>query len=95
MTRKTVRFNKSGINQLPENKPIVYKITSKGGGANYIGIATRGRVQERLTEHLPGGPDAIPGAKVVIQQMDNIIAARAKMEQLIKRQRPKYNMQGK
>ena len=95
MARKTVRFNKSGLEKLPENKPVVYKIVTKGGANNYIGVAKRGRVQDRLSEHLPGGPDAIPGAKVVIEQMDKVADARQKEANMIKRAQPKYNNRGK
>ena len=95
MARKTVRFNKGGLEKLPEDKPVVYKIVTKGGANNYIGVAKRGRVQDRLSEHLPGGPDAIPGAKVVIEQMDKVADARQKEVNMIKRAQPKYNNRGK
>ena len=95
MARKTVRFNKGGLEKLPEDKPVVYKIVTTGGANNYIGVAKRGRIQDRLSEHLPGGPDAIPGAKVVIEQMDNVAAAREKEANTIKRAQPKYNKRGK
>ena len=95
MARKTVRFNKVGLEKLPEDKPVVYKIVTKGGANNYIGVAKRGRVQDRLSEHLPGGPDAIPGATVVIEQMDNVAAARQKEANTITRALPKYNKRGK
>ena len=95
MARKTVRFNKSGLEKLPENKPVVYKIITKSGGNNYTGIAKRGRVQERLSEHLPGGPDVIPGANVVMEQVDNLPTAKRKEANTIKRVQPKYNKQGK
>ncbi len=95
MAKKTVRFNKGGLEKLPEDKPVVYKIVTNGGANNYIGVAKRGRVRERLSEHLPGGSDAIPGAKVVIEQMDNVADARQKEANTIKRAQPKYNKRGK
>ncbi len=95
LNRKTVRFNKGGLEKLPEDKPVVYKIVTTGGANNYIGVAKRGRIQDRLSEHLPGGPDAIPGAKVVIEQMDNVADARQKEANMIKRAQPKYNKRGK
>ena len=55
MAKKTVTFNQKGIEKLPDNKPVVYKILTEGGKNNYTGSAQRGRVQERLKEHLPGG----------------------------------------
>ena len=60
MRTKKVKFNKTGIEKLPNNKPVVYKIITEGGRNNYTGIAQRGRVQERLKEHLGN----IPGFQV-------------------------------
>ena len=77
MARKTVEFNKSGISKLPDDKPVLYKVLTDGGKNNYTGIAQRGRFQERLTEHLPGGKDAVPGAKVQIEQTSSILTRRA------------------
>jgi len=91
MGTKKVKFNKTGIEQLPNNKPVVYKIESAGGNKNYTGVAKRGRVQERLLEHL----GEIPGAKVSIEQTGNIKEAREKEARIIKRSQPKYNEQGK
>ena len=59
MATKTVSFNKTGIAKLPNDKPVVYKIETAGGANNYTGVAGRGRVQERLEEHLVEGK--IPG----------------------------------
>ena len=76
---------------LPNNKPVVYKIVTAGGNNNYTGIAKRGRVQDRINEHL----NEIPGAKVQIEQMSSISDARKKESNIIKRSQPKYNKQGK
>jgi hypothetical protein len=95
MARKTVSFNKTGIGKLPDDKPVLYRIQSEGGKTNYAGIAKRGRVQERLEEHLPGGKDPVPGAKVRIEQMSSIAEAEAKEARVIARSKPKYNDQGK
>ena len=95
MAKKTVPFNKKGIEALPNNKPVVYKIMTESKKNNYTGIVKRGRVKGRLTEHLPGGKDYIPGAKVQIEQMDSIEDARAKESRIIARTKPLYNKQGK
>ena len=63
MAKKTVGFTDSSISKLPDNKPVVYKIFTDGGRNNYTGVAQRGRVQERLQEHLPGAKDHVPGSK--------------------------------
>jgi len=91
MGTKKVDFNKSGIGRLPDNKPVVYKIETEGGKTNYAGVAKRGRVRERIQEHLGN----IPGSSVRIEQMGSIREAQQKEERIIKRSQPKYNKQGK
>jgi len=95
MARKTVPFNQKGIEKLPDNKPVVYKILTDGGKNNYTGVAQRGRVQNRLQEHLPGGKDHVPGAKVQINQMGSITEAEAKESRIISRTNPPHNEKGK
>lgn len=90
MTRKT-KFNKSGIEKIPSNKPVLYRIQTESGKDNYVGIAKRGRAQGRLAEHLGN----IPGAKVVVEQFSSISDARAKEKNVIGRNQPKYNDQDK
>ena len=95
MAKKTVPFNKEGIEKLPDNKPVVYKILTDGNTNIYTCIAQRGRVRERLGEHLPGGRDHIPGAKVQIEQMGSINDAEAKEARIIARAKPDRNQRGK
>lgn len=94
MARKSVAFSKEGINKLPNDKPVTYKILTDSGNNNYTGIAKRGRVHERLQEHLPGGKDYVPGSKVQIEQMNSIDEAKDKESRIIARSNPKYNKQG-
>ncbi len=91
MATKTVKFNPEGIKKLPDDKPVVYKILTNSGGNSYTGIAKRGRVQDRLVEHLPGGKDPIPGAKVRIEQESSIKDALSKETNILSRSNPKYN----
>jgi len=95
MTRKTAPLNQKGIEKLPDNKPVVYKILTEGGKNNYTGVAQRGRVQERLKEHLPGSKDYIPGSKVQIEQMSSIKDAEAKESRIIARIKPPHNEKSK
>ncbi len=95
MAKKTVPFNPTGIEKLPENKPVLYRIETDGGRLNYVGVAKRGRVQERITEHLPGQKDQVRGAKVQIEQMQSIQDALKKEQRIISRTQPPYNTQGK
>ncbi len=95
MGKKTVDFTKSGIGKLPDDKPVVYRIKTEGGQTNYAGVAKRGRVQERLEEHLPGGKDYVPGSKVQIEQASSIDYAKEKEARAIARTKPKYNEHGK
>jgi len=95
MSWKTVGFNKIGISRLPNDKPMVYKIQTNGGRNNYTGTAQRGRVRERTAEHLAGARDAVPGAKVQVEQMPSIKEARTRESGVISRSMPKYNKRGK
>ncbi len=94
MAKKTVNNNKAGIGKLPNDKAVMYKHKTEGGKVNYVGVAKRGRVQERLGEHLPGGKDYVPGAKIQIEQFGSIAEARQKEAAAIKSIDPKHNKQG-
>lgn len=87
MGTKKVKYNKDGIKKLPNDKPVLYRIETESGILNYAGVAKRGRVQERIEEHL----GEIPGAKVRIEQFSRIQDAREKETKVIKRNNPKYN----
>jgi len=91
MGSRKINYNKSGIENLPSDKPVLYRIEAESGKLNYVGVAQRGRVQDRLSEHL----GEIPGATVKIEQFDSIKDAREKEARVIKRNQPKYNEQGK
>src|SRR5258708_1462901 len=93
--RKTVKFSEDGLSKLPDDKPAVYKILNQQGHNVYTGVAKRGRVEERLKEHLPGGPDPIPGAKVQVQQKHSIADAEKAEAAIIARSKPPFNKQGK
>ncbi|MHB1565286.1 MAG: hypothetical protein ACYCXG_00970 [Acidiferrobacter sp.] len=95
MARKTVPFNNKGIDKLPNDKPVVYKIQTDGGKNNCTGVRQRGRVQERLKEHLSDSKDPVPGAKVQIEKMSSIKEARTKEANVIARHQPPHNKQGK
>ena len=89
---KTIQFNEDGIKEIPDNKPAVYEILTKSGENIYTGIAKRGRVKDRLNEHLSGGPDPIPGGKKVkIIQKPSIDEARKSEKRIISRVEPKHN----
>lgn len=91
MAKKTANFNKNDIQNLPNDKPVVYRIQTEGGKDNYVGSAQRGRASERIGEHL----GEVPGAKVKIEQYPSIGTAQASETRIIKRQQPKYNKKGK
>ncbi len=90
MRSKKVNYNKTGIETLPDDKPVVYRIKTKAGNPNYIGIAHRGRVRERISEHIR----RIPGKTVRITQFDSIDEAKETETRLIAKYDPKYNRQG-
>ncbi len=91
MGTKKVKYNQQGIEKLPNDKPVLYRVQTNSGNTNYIGIAKKGRVRERIEEHL----GEIPGATVKIKQFSKINEAQQKEINVIKREQPKYNKQGK
>ena len=94
--KKTSTFNKEGIESLAKNKPVVYNIENEAGKIIYTGVAKRGRVEERLKEHLPGSTDTIRGgAKVRIIQKNTIDEALKTEARIIKQYKPAQNKKGK
>ena len=92
MATKTVPYSARGADDLPNDKPVVYRIKTKGNQTNYVGVAQRGRVQERIREHVSKA--RVPGAKVQIEQKPSIREARATEKRVIARSKPRYNRQG-
>ncbi|MCY4613358.1 MAG: hypothetical protein OXB94_07040 [Nitrospira sp.] len=92
MAKKTVNYNQAGASKLPQDKPVVYRIKTNAGQTNYVGVAKRGRAQERIQEHLAAGD--VPGAKVEVEQKPSIQDARKTEALAIARSKPKYNKQG-
>ena len=89
-------LNEEGIEGLAKDKPVVYDIQNKKGNTVYTGVAKRGRVEQRLKEHLPGPKDPISGgAKVKIKQQPSIAAAYEAEKRAIKRNQPPQNKKGK
>ncbi len=78
---KTVKFTRQGIERLPEDKPVLYRIIDASGAMNYVGVAQKGYVRERLTGHL----GKIPGVKVQIEQFNNLEDAMKKEVNVIRR----------
>lgn len=87
---KKVHYNSRGISELPKDKPVLYEILTEGGKLNYVGVAKRGRAQERIQEHI----GEIPGASVSVKQFSSIAEARKREANLIKQEKPKYNEKG-
>ncbi len=95
MGKKTVRMKTERIDDLPNDKPVVYKIKNREGENIYTGIAGKGNVHDRLKDHLPGQRDAIPGVyKVQIDQQSSIGEAEEKETHIISRSKPMYNQRG-
>ncbi len=94
--KKSGSFDKKGIEGLAKDKPVVYNVEDKKGNTLYTGVAKRGRVEDRLKEHLPGGPDPIRGgSKVRINQKVSIADAEKAEARVIKRNQPPQNKRGK
>jgi excinuclease UvrABC nuclease subunit len=94
--KKNALFSKTSIEALAQDKPIVYRSRNRNGTNTYTGVAKKGRVADRLKEHLPGGPDHVPGAaSVEIKQLNSIAEARDAEARSIKRSKPRHNKVGK
>jgi len=94
--KKSGSFDEKGIESLAKDKPVVYNIEDNNGNTLYIGIAKRGRVEERIKEHLNGGSDPIRGGKKVkIQQKSSIADAEKAEARAIKKNQPPQNKKGK
>ncbi len=94
--KKSGSFDKDGIEGLAKDKPVVYDIQNKGGKTLYTGSAKKGRVEQRLKEHLPGGPDPIRGGtKVKIKQKSSIADAQKSEARSIKSKMPPQNKKRK
>jgi hypothetical protein len=96
MSKKTVPLTKKGISQLPNDKPVTYKVFNKKGENIYAGVAGKGNVRDRITDHMPGHSDTVPGGtKVQIEQHSSIREAEKKEANIISHSKPKFNQQGK
>ena len=94
--KKSGSFDKKGIEGLAKDKPVVYTIENSKGKKLYTGVAKKGRVEDRLKEHLPGAVDAVRGgAKVKIQQKSSIAEAEKSEARIIKSKQPPQNKKGK
>ncbi len=90
------KFNKTSIKNIPEDKPVVYRLLSSSNKELYTGIAKRNRAQDRLLEHLVLKKEKIAGAtKVKIAQAPNLQSAKKIEKRLIKQLQPKFNIQDK
>ena len=94
--RKSGLFKREEIQRFAADKPVVYKLLNARGKNLYTGSAKRGRVRERLEEHLPDSRDPVTGAKrVQILQKASIDEARKAESRIISRERPPQNERGK
>ncbi len=94
--KKSGKFTRDGIDKLAAGKPAVYEIRNKGGKNIYTGSAKKGRVRERLAEHLPGGKDPVRGGESVrLLQKSSIKEAQKTEARIIQREKPPQNKQGK
>jgi len=90
------KFNKSSIKNIPENKPVVYRLLNNSNKELYTGIAKRNRPQDRLLEHLNIKKEKISGAtKIKIAQVPNLESAKKLEQRLIKKLQPKFNIKDK
>ncbi|NCN53248.1 GIY-YIG nuclease family protein [Candidatus Wolfebacteria bacterium] len=92
---RTQKFTKENIIKVPENKAIVYKIKNAAGENLYTGIAGRGRGQDRLLEHKELKKEKIDGGtRFQYAQVKTKDRAEKIEKQIIKKEEPKFNIQG-
>jgi len=91
MGTKKVKYTKQSIAQIPDDKPVLYRVETDSGNPRFIGVAQRGKVREIISEHL----NEVPGASVRIEQFDDIKDAMEKEINVIRRAKAKYKKQGK
>lgn len=93
---KSKRLTKENIKDIPESKAVIYKLLNNNGKNIYTGIAGRGNAQERLLQHKQLGKDKIPGAtKFRIAQKKTKVIAHKEEKKIIKKEKPKFNIQDK
>ena len=86
------RFTKTNIAKVLTDKPIVYKLKNAANKNIYTGEAKRLRPQERLSDHLPGGQDPIPGVTTFqVKQKQRVDQAKREEREIIQKEKPKYN----
>jgi hypothetical protein len=91
MGKKTAKYKREEINQLPNNMPVRYDILSSRGNPNYHGSAKKGRVRKEIASKI----GKIPGTTVKIHQHHSIREAQKEEANAIKRNKPPYNKRGK
>lgn len=90
------KFTKANVENISNNKAIVYELTNKAGKNLYTGIAGRGRGVDRLLEHKTLKKDTIPGAtRFRIAEVNNKDRAEQIEKQIINKEQPKFNEQHK
>lgn len=94
--RPTQKFTKENIENIPEDKAIVYKLKDKANENLYTGISGRGHGQERLSTHKEVKNEKIPGAtRFTYTQVKNKDRAEQVEKQIIRQEQPKFNKQKK
>jgi len=90
------KFNKTNIKNIPENKPIIYRLLNNSNDDLYLGIAKRNGTQDRLLEHINLRKEKVSGAtKIKIAQVSNLDSAKKTEKKLIKQLQPKFNIKDK
>lgn len=85
-------FSEKNLNDVPDQSG-VYNLVNRQGEIVYTGSPGAGRLRERLKEHL--NQKDIPGAtQFQVRPTGSTAEARKVEQELIKRNKPKYNEQG-
>lgn len=87
-------FNKEAIEKIPSDQPQGYKLFDIKGDLSYVGIAKRGRINERLLEHKNNSEFNKEIIDFATKEFSSIDQAREWEEQIIAEENPKFNKQG-
>ena len=84
-------FTKKTVEDLPNSNPSLY-VLERQGKPIYAGVAKRGRLQDRLQEHMD--QNDVPGAtRVRVRPTSSIDEAKVAEKDFIRREKPRFNDQ--
>ncbi|MBU1194008.1 MAG: hypothetical protein KKE62_01755 [Proteobacteria bacterium] len=84
MSTKKIKLTITEIENLKNDKPVVYTIKSASGLSTYVGIAQTGMLKARIAEHFQDNSNNFSGATVEIVHADSMEEAKRKESEILK-----------